>query len=106
MARRKKKVLVTNRSNHDLSKAEEFGELVYMSKGKLPRFGVNHMVRTFSTFINDSAPTDYILMTSLTVSCAIASALFAMKHNRLNFLLFKDGEYLKREVLLDGTCDE
>lgn len=93
-------VLVTNKGGHDYSDAERFGRLVYMSSGRLSRFGVSNIVRQFKHYIERSGPDDYILLTSLSVSCAVAAALFAVKHKRLNLLIFKEDKYVERKVLL------
>ena len=95
------KVYVINKSSHDFSRAEEFGEIVYMSEGRMNRFGTNDMIRKFKEAMEDSSKDDYLLLCSLNVMNAIACAVFARKHGTLNLLLFKGGEYIERNHLLD-----
>lgn len=94
------KVFVVNKSAHDFSPAEEFGELVYLSEGSMNRYAVNSMVRRFTEHLGMSEPTDYILPCGFGTMNLIASAIFSAKHKRLNLLLFKDKRYVERNVIL------
>lgn len=94
------KVYVVNKSSHDFSSAEEYGELVFLSEGSMNRYGTNNMVREFGEIMKDSSPSDYIVPCSLNVMNAIACAIFAHKHGCLNLLLFRRGEYVERNHIL------
>lgn len=98
---KKHKVYIVNKSAHDFSPANRFGEPVFLSEGPMNRYSVNNMVRQFTDIMKDSEPDDYIVPCSLNVMNSIASAIFAYKHGRLNFLLFKAGDYIERNVILD-----
>ncbi len=93
------KVYITNRGAHDYSDAEQYGELVYCTEGIIGKYNTSQMVREFEQAMSDSQPEDYILLTSLTTLCSIATSLFAFKHGRLNLLIFKDDRYLVRKVV-------
>lgn len=103
--KKKPKVLVVNRSSHDYSMAEDFGELVFMTEGNMPsRYAASKMFRAFEPFIKESKKTDFILLTSMTIMCSIACSMFASKHGRLNLLLYKqdtkaEGRYIKRTII-------
>ena len=94
-------VYIVNKSAHDFSAAEKFGELVYITKGRLNRFAVNDMCRKTKQALEHSSPDDYIVPCSLNVLNAVACSVFARKHGRLNLLLFKDGDYLERNLILE-----
>jgi len=94
------KVYVVNKSSHDFSKAEAFGELVFLSEGPVNRYATNQMHRMFTEVMSESNGYDYIVPCSLNVMNSIACAIFACKHGKLNLLLFKQGEYLERNLLL------
>ena len=96
------KVFIVNNSSHDFSRAKDFGELVYLSSGPLNRYATNHMHRLFSDKLEDSSPEDYIVLCSLNVMNSIACAIFAAKHQRLNLLLFKNGRYIERNLIIGG----
>ncbi len=98
----KAKVYIVNKSAHDFSPAEPFGEVIFLSEGPMNRYSVNNMIRQFSDIMKDSSPEDYIVPCSLNVMNSIASALFAFKHGRLNLLLFKQGSYIERNVVFEG----
>jgi len=104
------KVYVINRGGHDFTNAARFGELVYLSEGRIPPFSVANMYRTFSEHLSTSSPTDYILLAGLPVMQSVACSIFSYLHGRLNLLLFKDGRYIERTIilseLLKGNRDE
>lgn len=89
-------VYIVNKSSHNFSPAEEYGELVFLSEGSMNRYGTNNMVREFGEVMKGSSPSDYIVPCSLNVMNAIACAIFAHKHGVLNLLLFRGGEYVER----------
>lgn len=96
------KVYVVNRGGHDYSSAERYGTLVYCTEGQLSKFDTAQMFREVVAAMQDSNEEDFILLTSLTSLCSVASAIFAAKHKRVNFLIFQDGNYLERKLMLDG----
>lgn len=99
-----KTVYVINKSSHDYSEAERFGELIFLSKGRRNKLAVASMYREFEESLKHSEPTDYILTSGLTIMNIIACAIFALKHKRLNLLIFhvdernKDGYYKMRTI--------
>ena len=86
---KKKKIFIVNKSYHDYTEAEKFGELIFMSEGSINRYSASKIFRIFEPFIKESKKTDYILLTSMTIMCVIVSGMFATKHKRLNLLLHK-----------------
>jgi len=95
-----KKVYIVNKSSHNFSAAEQFGEIVFLSDGPMNRYSTNNMFRTFKDIMKDSTPDDYIVPCSLNVMNAIACAIFSFKHGTLNLLLFKHGKYIERNHTL------
>ena len=93
-------VFIVNKSSHDFREAKKFGELVFLSEGKISRYATNSMVREFTDLMKDSSPDDFIVPCSLNVMNSIACAIFAHKHGTLNLLLFKDGNYIERNHIL------
>ena len=98
---KRNKVYIVNKSAHDFSPATRFGDIIFLSEGYMNRYSINNMVRKFSEVMKDSKPDDYIVPCSLNVMNSIASAIFASKHHKLNLLLFKQGDYLERNVVLE-----
>ena len=92
-------VYVVNRSAHDFSPAEKFGQIIFLSEGPMNRYSTNNMHRRFTEVMKDSSEHDYIVPCSLNVMNSIASSVFAVMHKRLNLLLFKEGEYLERNMV-------
>lgn len=100
---KKNKVYIVNKSGHDFSDAERFGELVYLSEGSVNPFLVSRIYREFSEILKDSQPQDCLVISGLQVMNAIASAILARVHGRVNWLQWhpRDGKYRKRTVMID-----
>lgn len=94
------KVYVVNKSAHDFSPAESYGEVIFLSEGSMNRYATNSMIRQFEDAMKDSQPNDYIVPCSLNVMNSIACAIFAHKHGKLNLLLYKNGVYIERNHIL------
>lgn len=95
------KVFVVNKSAHDFSDAEKYGKLVFITEGKLNRFNINDMHRQATDAMKNSGDSDYIVPCSLNVLNSIVCATFAVKHGRLNLLLFKSGSYIERNIVFE-----
>ena len=94
------KVYIVNKSAHDFRLVEPYGEIIFLSVGPFNRYAVNHMHRIFSEAMVESEEGDYIVPCALNVMNSIACAIFARKHGKLNLLLYKQGEYLERNLVL------
>jgi len=93
-------VYIVNRSAHDFSAADHYGSPIFLSEGSMNRYATNNMHRVFSKILEDSSKEDYIVPCSLNVMNSIACAIFAKMHGCLNLLLFKDGRYIERNLVL------
>ena len=94
------KVFIVNKSAHDFSEAEPYGDIIFLSEGPMNRYATNNMHRKFNEILKDSTKEDYIVPCSLNVMNSIACAVFALKHGTLNLLLFKNGSYIERNLIL------
>lgn len=93
-------VYIVNKSAHDFSAAEEYGEVKFLSEGSMNRYATNSMIRQFTDIMEESEEHDYIVPCSLNVMNSIACAIFAYKHGKLNLLLYKNGKYIERNHVL------
>lgn len=93
-------VYIVNKSAHDFSAADHYGEVVFLSEGPMNRYSTNNMHREFFEIMKDSSEEDYIVPCSLNVMNSIACAIFAHLHGKLNLLLFKNGSYIERNLVL------
>lgn len=94
-------VYIVNKSAHDFSDAERFGRLIFITEGKLNRFSANDMHRQAMDALEGSTMYDYIVPCSLNVLNSVVCATFAVKHKRLNLLLFKQGKYIERNIVFE-----
>ena len=96
------KVFVVNKSTHDFTPAERYGDLVFLSSGPMVRFQVNSMARRFWERLKFSEKGDYILLSGLSVMNVVACSIFARLHGRLNLLIYRNGQYYEANTVLDN----
>ena len=102
-----RKVYIINRgARHDFSRAEGFGELVFLSEGIINRLDTGLMLRLFMPQLLKSHKDDYIVLTSLSVMCSIACAIMGALHGKLNILIYNKGRYLERCIVLERSDSE
>lgn len=100
------KVYVVNKGAHDFQLAEKYGKLTFLTEGVISKYAVSKMHRIFESALEDSGPEDYILLTSLTIANSILCSMFALKHGKLNLLIWRDvggprpPGYVCRRILL------
>ena len=99
---KKKTVYIVNKGGHDFTDADRFGELDFMSEGLLGKYDIGVLYRKFATLLRNSSENDYLLTTGLPLANCIACAIFARIHGKLNLLLFRDGKYIERTVIIDS----
>ena len=93
-------VFVPNKGPLDYTAAYDWGDLVFCTEGELNRKDVTTMHSAVASAMDDSGPDDYIIIGSLATVCAVACAEFAVRHGRLNLLLFENGKYIERKLTL------
>ncbi len=92
------KVYIPNKSPHDFRPAEDFGSLIFLTQGMIPRFQTSSLAREIDAKMQDSSAEDHILVASLPIVVAIASSIQAQKFGRVNYLIFSKGRYVERTV--------
>jgi hypothetical protein len=98
-------VFVTNLGAHDYEPAKKFGELRFLTKGKIKRYATSTIYRDFIDGMSDGIKEDFLLVSSLSILNSIASAIIARKFGVVNFLLFSDGKYILRSVNVDALLN-
>ena len=96
-------VWVINRSAHDYSGAERWGNVKFMSEGPVNRYATGKIFRMLNDALRESQQNDYILLTGLTVMACIACSIFALRHKHLNLLIFRPAThtYVERRMNLE-----
>lgn len=100
----RQRIYIPNKSGHDFTAAEKFGDLIFMTEGFISRFAVNEVYRAFSDIMADSHEDDWLLPSGYAFMNQVAGAIFAKMHGRLNLLLFdpSTGEYISRSISIDN----
>jgi len=106
MDKENRKVFVTNKGGHDFSDAERFGELVFLTEGRVNRYSINTLYRELVDATNNAKTDDYLLVSSLNILNALASSILSYKFGVVNYLLFNDGEYLVRTIRYDYLLEK
>lgn len=96
----RKKVYVVNDSGHDMTDAKRFGDLVILTSGEIRKFHVTWHFRQFIDKLAESQSNDYILISGPSVANCVACVIFAVMHQRINFLLFTGEKYIVKELML------
>lgn len=97
-------VYIPNRSGHDFSGAKNFGDLVFVTDGRIEKFRINNMYRIVVEKLEGSHPDDFIMATGLTQINVVLASVFAFKHGRLNLLIYdvKTDTYVPRKIVLSN----
>lgn len=99
------KVFVPNRSFHNFSGAEKYGELIFLTEGSVRRTNVNQLYRECYQKMASAQPGDFLLVSSLAILNAIPASILAHRFGRVNFLIFTKDQYLVREIVLPKEGD-
>ena len=102
--KRKPLVYVPNKSFHDFKGATKFGDLVFLTEGRLPnRYQLNEMAMVCGEELADASRDDYLLVSGPTTLNCIAAAILAHKHGKVNFLIYdqKQDKYTHRAIVLE-----
>lgn len=97
------KVYVVNNGGHDYSDAERFGEVVFCTDAFIRRDDTGLMYRALHEALKDAEPEDYLMMSSLTSMCVVASGILVEKFGQLNMLILHNQQYTARKVVF---CNE
>ena len=97
-----RKVFITSNGGHDYSDAARFGELVFCTDVAIRKDDIAHMYREFIIAMQDAEEDDYVLVGSLTSMCMVAAGIMADRFGRLNCLIFRDGKYIDRTIMLES----
>lgn len=96
-----KKVYVCNFNGQDMSTAERFGELVYLTEGKgINIFNSDRLLNEIKPKLMDIGEADFLLLSGHAILNVLASALIFFKYGRVNVLIFdaKTRDYEPRTI--------
>lgn len=96
-----RKVFIVNDGGHDYSGAEKYGQIVFCTESVIRKDDISQMYRELAIALEDAKPDDYFLISSLTSLCAVGAAILSNWFGEVHFLLYKDGQYVVRDLILD-----
>ena len=59
------------------------------------------MYRVLSPILDEAEADDLLLVSSLTSLCIVATAILSARFGEIHLLLYKDGRYEQRDLILD-----
>lgn len=94
------KVYVVNKTTHDYSVAGRFGEVVYITEGKVPIFKTDEVVTLVHKALVDFTDKDYILVAGPSILSIIVSTAAFSRCSTVKFLIFdaKIQAYIVRHI--------
>ncbi len=95
-----RRVYVLNDGGHDYADAERFGEITFCTQGVLSKNDIHKLFRLLDETLSESGPTDLLLLTGPASLCAVASALMVGYHGEVHYLVFHDGQYYEKDLIL------
>ena len=95
------RVFIPNQGAHYYSPAKMFGTIEFLTEGLLDPVSRGKMYRVLDVALKDSDDTDYLMISSLSILSSVAASILAFKHGRVNFLLYKEGKYVQRTIVLN-----
>lgn len=95
------RVYIMNNGGHDYSGAKKYGDLVFITDELIDREDTAQMYHVVDIAMRDSTADDYILISSLSSMCSIASGYFSALHGELHLLIHSRGEYVSRDIIMD-----
>jgi len=96
MTRNNSIVYIPNKGNHDYSDAARFGEIQFLTLGRIRRYDISQLYNEMAKGMKDADENDFVLVSSLPIVGHIATSIMARKFGRVNLLLFCDGAYIER----------
>lgn len=97
-----RKVFIVSDGGHDYSDAKRFGELVFCTDEVIRKDDVAQMYRVMKAALANAKADDYILVSSLTSLCMVAAAMMGFWTGEIHMLIFKDGQYVSRDIIIDA----
>lgn len=100
------RVFVPNKSGHDFSSASEFGEIVFLTTGRVNRHAANTIYQEVAEMMENVNDTDHIIVSSLNIITMMAAAIMARKTGFLNLLVFSGDHYSPHRICIDNLLGE
>ena len=94
------KVYIVNNTNHDYSKAERYGRLVDVTKGRVPIFKTSTVRTMLEEGLASFTKDDYLLISGPAIVSVMASVVLFNKFETVKFLVFdaKQQDYVVRHL--------
>ena len=95
-----KKVFVANYNGQDMSPAERFGQLVYLTEGSTNIFNTNKLISEIKDKLDVVREDDFLLVSGHSIVNIIASSLILFQYGLVNVLIYdaKTQDYVPQTI--------
>ena len=93
------RVYIPNKSMHDFGPAEKWGELIFLTEGRVNTFKANDLAQVICEGMADSEPIDFVVLSGSPILSGLAMAKFAHRHGRVNLLIYNGVNYESRQIV-------
>ena len=103
-----RKVFIANYQDKDFSSADQFGEVVFVTKGFVPLHDMTKVRNGLKKFVDLSSQHDYLVINGPSVIVTLLSILWFTKHGYLNVLSWdgKTSSYRPFVVGIDSITEQ
>ncbi len=99
-----KTVFVPNKGAHDFSLALQYGDLHFLTEGRINPTAVGGLYRQLEQEMQNASSHDYLLIHSLPILNVLAATILVDRFRRLNLLIWRKDHYAERNLYLgDGA---
>lgn len=95
------KVFVTNFAGHDYSKAEKYGEIVWITRGYVSFHSLDRVKYRICESVSTSSSEDWLLLSGIPMICVVSALYWYFLHKKVKLLIHdkkRDDEY--RELII------
>lgn len=100
-----KRVFVTNYAGHDFAKAENFGEIYFLTRGYISLQSLDRVNFLVAKAMHDYdiTPEDYLLLSGMSIICVMSAVLWYHKFSSCNLLIWDPPSNTYRELKLNAN---
>lgn len=95
------RVFVTNFAGHDYTAAEQYGEIVPITKGYISFHSLDRVKYRVCEALEETTEEDWLLLSGIPVICVLAATYWYFKHKKIKMLVHdKKGGGSYRELII------
>lgn len=104
----KSRVYITNFAGHDFTKAEKYGELVFVTTGYVSFQSLDRIKFEIVESLKTSRPDDWLCLTGVPILQVVSAVVWFHMHNKVNLLVWdrKKRDGYRELILTEKNFDQ